>query len=429
MVTGFETRPADWLTLAEASARVLGAGGRPTQPVLCSPAEAGGLALAQPLISPRTLPPLDSSAMDGYALRGSEAAGASRGRPLRFRVVGLLRPGSLPDVQPGPGEAVRILTGAPVPAAADSVIRVEDTDGETEDGWVVVRDDRDVGKNVRPAGEDVTEGETLLLSGHPVDPGSLALMAALGIRTISVHPRPRVAIISTGDELVPAFMPPPEDGPPCPVADSNGPALALAVTGAGGTPMGPRIVGDDMGLQEDAFRGAAEDADLLLVSGGASMGEADLVKRVLDGMGFRLDFWRVTIRPGSPFGFGLLPRTGRPPLPVAGLPGNPASALVTFEILVRPLLRALGGHHRRNRIILDAKAGAPLPGAGRNTHLVRVTLHREDGWVARPAGPQRSNLLAPMARAHGIAEVPPGPGGGVAEGDPVRVHLLTPDGW
>ena len=157
------------------------------------------------------------------------------------------------------------------------------------------------------------------------------------------------------------------------------------------------------------------------------MGEADLVKRVLDRMGFKLDFWRVTIRPGSPFGFGRLPRKGRPPLPVAGLPGNPASALVTFEILVRPLVRALGGHRRQSRIVLDARAGAPLPGAGRNTHLVRVTLHREDGWVARPAGPQRSNLLAPMARAHGIGEVPPGDG--IPEGGAVRVHLLTPDGW
>jgi molybdopterin molybdotransferase len=421
--------PADWLTLAEASARVLAAGGRPTEPVLLSPAEAGGLALAQPLIASRTLPPMDSSAMDGYALRGEEAAGASPDRPRRFKVVGLLRPGSLPHIQPAPGEAIRILTGAPIPAGTDSVIRVEDTDGEREDGWVVVSDDRDVGRNVRPAGEDVEEGETLLLSGHTVDPGSLALMAALGVRSIAVHPRPRVALISTGDELVPAFNPLPGDAPPSPVVDSNGPALALAIAGAGGLPIGPRIVGDDGKAQEEVFREAAEEADLLVVTGGASMGEADLVKRVLDRMGFRLDFWRVTIRPGSPFGFGLLPRKDRAPLPVAGLPGNPASALVTFEILVRPLVRALGGHSRRSRIVLDARAGAPLPGAGRNTHLVRVTLHREEGWVARPAGPQRSNLLAPMARAHGIAEVPPGPAGGIPEGGAVRVHLLTPDGW
>lgn len=156
------------------------------------------------------------------------------------------------------------------------------------------------------------------------------------------------------------------------------------------------------------------------------MGEADLVKRVLDRMGFQLDFWRVLIRPGSPFGFGVLPRQGRPPLPVAGLPGNPASALVTFEILVRPLLRALGGHARIHRLLVDARAAEPLPGLDGLTHLVRVRLERHSGrWEARAAGPQRSNLLAPLARAHGIAEIPPGPG--PAPGDPVTVHLLTAD--
>jgi len=427
-VAGFESRKADWLSLAEASARVLRVGTPSSPPVWMNPVGAGGLALAAPLISPLSLPSMASSAMDGYALRSADITGASPARPVRLRVVGILRPGSLPDVDPGPGEAVRILTGGPVPPGADSVVRVEDSDREEAgEGWVTILHDRDLGRNVRPAGEDVKEGESVLAAGTPVEPGSLALMAALGLREILVHPRPRVAIVSTGDELVPAFEPLPHPFPASPVMDSNGPALALAVAGAGGIPMGPRIVGDDVELLEKAFRESSSEVDLLVISGGASMGDADLVKRVLDGMGFHLDFWRVAIRPGSPFGFGWLPREGLPPLPIVGLPGNPASALVTFEILVRPLVRALGGHARTRRILLDARAGAPLPGAGGNTHLVRVTLQRDGGWTAFPAGPQRSNLLAPLARAHGIAEVPPGDG--LSRGDPVQVHLLTPDGW
>lgn len=426
-MASFETRTADWLSLAEASARVLGEGKPAATPVWLNPARAAGLALAGPLVSPRTLPSMASSAMDGYALRSLDIAGASVARPVRLRVVGTLRPGSLPDVDPEPGEAIRILTGGPVPPGADSVVRVEDTDREATEGWVTILRDRDLGRNVRPAGEDVKEGESVLAAGTPVEPGSLALMAALGLQEVLVHPRPRVALVSTGDELIPAFAPAPDPFHAAPVIDSNGPALALAVAGAGGIPMGPRIVGDDLDLLETAFRDVAPDVDLLVISGGASMGDADLVKRVLDRMGFRLDFWRVAIRPGSPFGFGWLPRKDLPPLPVAGLPGNPASALVTFEILVRPLVRALGGHARTRRIILDARAGAPLPGAGENTHLVRVTLQRDSGWTAFPAGPQRSNLMAPLARAHGIAEVPPGDG--IPEGHPVCVHLLTPDGW
>jgi len=423
----FESRRADWLSLAEAAARVLAAGSPPSPPVWRSPLEAAGMALAAPLVSPRTLPSLASSAMDGYAVRGEDISGASSDRSVRLKVVGALRPGSLPDVELGPGEAVRILTGGPVPPGADSVVRVEDTDREALEGWITILSHRDFGRNVRPAGEDVLEGEAVLTAGTPVEPGSLALMAALGIREVLVHPGPRVALISTGDELVPAFAPSPGSLAASPVIDSNGPALALAVSSAGGVPLAPRIVGDDVGLLETAFREVAPHVDLLVISGGASMGDADLVKRVLDRMGFELEFWRVAIRPGSPFGFGRLPRRNGPSLPVAGLPGNPASALVTFEILVRPLIRALGGHSRTRRIPLDARAGAPLPGAGRNTHLVRVTLHRKEGWVALPAGPQRSNLLAPMARAHGIAEVPPGDG--IPEGDPVLVHLLTPEGW
>lgn len=424
---GFEDRTADWIPLAEARRRIL-ASASPTGIVSLSPPEAVGLALSAPVVAPVTLPEWASSAMDGYAVRGSDVEGAAPDRPSRLRVVGLVRPGELPAPGPGPGEAIRILTGAPVPLDADSVIRVEDTDRESGSaGMVQVLSHRDVGRHVRPAGEDVRAGETVLLAGTPVESGTLALLAGLGIGRVAVHAPPRVAILATGDELVPAFGPAPEDPrATAPLRDSNGPALEAAVRGAGGRPLPPVLVPDDPDSLREAVQEAAAASDLLLVSGGASMGEADLVKRVLDAMGFRLDFWRVRIRPGSPFGFGYLPRKGAP-LPVASLPGNPASALVTFEVLVRPLVRALGGHVRRHRLILDARASEALPGTGGElVHLVRVTLQRRDGeWAAAPAGPQRSNLLAPLARAHGIAEIPPGPG--IPAGGQVRVHLLTPD--
>jgi molybdopterin molybdotransferase len=425
-VPAFEDRPADWLSLGEARARMLSRAS-PGEPGMVEVPEALGLALAEPVVSPLTLPARASSAMDGYALRAADIAGASSATPVHLRVTGVLRPGALPGRGPQAGEAIRILTGGPIPPGADTVVRVEHTDGEAGGaGLVRILQDSDAGRNVRPAGEDVNVGETVLLPGSAVEPGTIALLAGLGLTPLPVHPRPRVSILSTGDELVPAFGRASGPGPASPVRDANGPALFAAVRQAGGDPRPPVLVPDDPDALRNALREGSRESDLMLVTGGASMGEADLVKRVLDTMDFRLDFWRVRIRPGSPFGFGFLPRPGGPPLPIAGLPGNPASALVTFEILVRPLLRTLGGHARIHRMLVDARAAETLPGLPDLTHLVRVTLERVGrGWEARPAGPQRSNLLAPLARAHGIAEVPPG--GSLEPGSAVTVHLLTAD--
>lgn len=421
----FEDRPADWLSLAEARARIL-AGAAPGDARWLDVPRAVGLALAAPVVSPLTLPALASSAMDGYAVRAADILEASAARPVSLRVVGLLRPGSVPRRGPGPGEAVRILTGGPIPPGADSVVRVEHTDREAGgEGIVRILRHSDAGGNIRPAGEDVRAGETVLRSGATIEPGTIALLAGLGLPTVPVHPRPRVTILCTGDELVSAFGGPPSHAAPeNPVRDANGPALFAAVLQAGGDPQPPVLVPDDPGALRRALEEGARDSDLMLVTGGASMGESDLVKRVLDTLGFRLAFWRVKIRPGSPFGFGMLPRRGGQPLPVAGLPGNPASALVTFEILVRPLLRTLGGHSRVHRMRVDARAALPLAGLPDLTHLVRVTLERVGReWEARPAGPQRSNLLAPLARAHGVAEVPPGET--IEPGALVTVHLLS----
>lgn len=423
-VPAFEDRPADWLSLAEARARMV-SGVVPGEPVWTEVPRAVGLALADAVVAPLTLPALASSAMDGYAVRAADIQGASEDHPVALQVVGLLRPGSLPHRGPQAGEALRILTGGPIPPGADSVVRVEHTDREaSREGVVRILRATDAGGNVRPAGEDVRAGETVLRRGESIEPGTIALLAGLGLRTALVHPRPRVAILCTGDELIPAFGgSAASSSPENPVRDANGPGLFAAVLQAGGDPRTPVLVPDDPGALGLALQEGSRDSDLMLVTGGASMGESDLVKRVLDTLGFQLSFWRVRIRPGSPFGFGILPRDGAPPLPVAGLPGNPASALVTFEILVRPLLRALAGHSRIHRMRIDGRAAAPLPGLPELTHLVRVTLERVGGaWEVRPAGPQRSNLLAPLARAHGIAEVPPG--GTLERGSPVPVHLM-----
>jgi len=428
-VTRFETRPADWLSLPEARERVL-ALARSTPPHALSLELAEGLALAAPVYSPASLPRWDTSAMDGYAVRRADVEGADPDSPRILPVVGVARPGSPPERTVGLGEAVRIMTGAPIPPGVDTVIRVEDTDGEeTEPGRVCILRDRDVGRHIRSRGKDAREGERLLTPGATVGPGVKALLAGVGVAEVEVHRRPRVAILSTGDELVgPDRFREVLEGAAVP--DTNGPFLTAAVRGAGGEPLPTERVPDRAEALQEAIARSAAAADLLLVTGGASMGEGDLVKRVLDGMGFRLDFWRVRIRPGSPFSAGTLPRGGAPPLPVLGLPGNPASAFVTFQLLARPLLLAQGGHTRRHRPTLRARAGLPLLSAPGLTHLVRVTLEPEDGgWVARPTGPQGSGLLGSLAHADALALVPEGVEE-IAPGEEVEVMLLGDGpGW
>ncbi|HSG47072.1 MAG TPA: molybdopterin molybdotransferase MoeA, partial [Longimicrobiales bacterium] len=278
---------------------------------------------------------------------------------------------------------------------------------------------RDVGRHVRPGGQDTKPGDTVLRRGDSVHAGTVAVLAALGHERVFVHRSPRVALVTTGDEL---------RGPDryddvragAGVPESNGPMLAAAVVAAGGLPLPSGIVPDDDKALRDAVAAAA-DADVLVTVGGASMGEADLVKRVLDGEGFEQDFWRVNMRPGSPFSFGRLPR-GDARQPVFGLPGNPASAFVTFEIFVRPFLRALAGHRTVHRLRVRGRAAQEFRG-GRRTLFVRVTL---DAAVAPPrvhgTGPQGSGLVRSLATAQGLAVIPAM--ATLSPGDDVDVLLL-----
>lgn len=418
----FEAREADWLSVEEARARILAAATPlPTEEV--DVAGAAGRALAAPIMASATLPPWDNSAMDGYAVRGADVDGASADSPVRLPVSGVVRAGNAERRPIEAGSAIRIMTGAPVPPGADTIIRVEDTDREETPGFVEVLDDRDRGRHVRAAGQDMTAGMELLAAGRSITPGTIGVLAAAGCSHVTVHNKPTVAVLATGDELrraadyddVRAGRGVPE---------SNTPMLAAAVRDAGGTPHPLGIALDDPASLRERLAECA-DADVLITIGGASMGEADLVKRVLDEEGFEQDFWRVRMRPGSPISFGWLPRGNRKQA-VFSLPGNPSSAFVTFEVFVRPYLLRLGGHTAVHRRVVPCVARERFDTPAELTYFQRVSLRSEEGRLtAGLTGPQLSGLVRGLASADGLAIVPP-ERRSIEPGDSVDVMLLDP---
>jgi len=416
----FEVRSADWLSFDEAQHRIFTEADRlPTE--FIDVQDCLGRALAEPLRATATLPPWDNSAMDGYAVMADDITGASPSTPVVLTVTGVLRAGDISGAPIEPGQAVRIMTGAPVPPSADSVVRVEDTDAEATPGSVRVLRDRDRGRHIRPAGADMNVGDVVLPAGQVVTPGTVAALSALGLTSVPAVRRPSVAILTTGDELrTPEQYDDVRMGAGVP--DSNGPMLAAAVTHASGIPIRLESARDDEHDLHERIENAAE-ADVLVTVGGASMGEADLVKRVLDDLGFEQSFWRVRMRPGSPFGFGWLPRPGGRQ-PVFGLPGNPSSAFVTFELFVRPFLLLLAGHNNVLRRTVRCVSGEPLRGPGDRTCFLRVGL---DSASQPPrvtlVGPQGSGLVRTLSAASGLAVLPDGVPE-IAEGEPVDVMLI-----
>jgi molybdopterin molybdotransferase len=360
-----------------------------------------GLVLAADVVSPVALPLWANSAMDGYACRGADVRTASEHAPVALRIVDHVRAGQFPSRAVGAGEAVRIATGAPAPDGADTVVRIEDTDGGTE--VVRVLNARDTGRNVRPAGEDVAVGETVVAAGTALGPAQIAVLAAVGAAMVRVHRRPRVAIVTTGDELVPLerFD---EVLAGRRIVSSNSYGLAAGVRSAGGEPVDFGIVPDDAAALRAVLERASA-CDLIITSAGVSVGEADHVKSVVAELGGSLDFWRVRMRPGSPLAFGML--RGKPWL---GLPGNPVSSLVTFEIFARPAIRRLLGHHAVHATRVPVAVDEAVSLAGQLTHFLRVRL-TTDGSApprARLAGPQPSNILSTFARADALLVVPAG---------------------
>jgi molybdopterin molybdotransferase len=419
----FPSEQADWLGVGEALHRILRSAHplpRANRPL----SQALDHVLAQEVVAPVSLPPWDNAGMDGYALRSSDLDGfPSEG--VALPVVGAVHAGAPLQDGPEPGQAVRIMTGAPVPRGLDTVVRVEDTDREAgHPGHVRILDDRDRASNVRAGGEDMRAGDLLLPSGVQITPGRIAVLAAAGVDPVPVIPFPRVAILPTGDELrPPADYDDVRSGVAIP--ESNGPALAAACTASGAAiPLQFPPTPDRTEDLASAILRAAEEAHVLVTTGGASMGTADLVKTVLAQLGFRMDFWRVAMRPGSPLSFGHLPRESGPPLPVFGLPGNPASAFVTFQLFVRPFILRLAGRSQIHRPVVDASAGESFAAHPRRALFPRVVLEVDDtgGLVALPTGPQGSGLVGSLGRAHGLAVVPAGPP--CAAGTPLRVLLL-----
>jgi molybdopterin molybdotransferase len=399
------------IPLADVQARILESVA-PLPPVTVALAEALGLATAEPVTATEPVPPFANTAVDGYAVQAADTAGASAGAPVRLQVVGELPAGRAPTVSVGAGEAIRIMTGAPVPGGADAIVMVEDT--EVDGDSVLVGRPAQPGDHVRPAGGDLAPGAGVFPAGTVLGGAHLGVLASLGYAEVKVVRRPRVAVMSTGDELTPAGEP----LSPGRIRDSNRPMLLALVAQAGCEPVDLGIARDEEADISGRLERAVATCDALVTSGGVSVGDYDLVKAVLDRMG-DLRWYQVAIKPAKPLAFGLV--GGKPAF---GLPGNPVSSHVSFELFARPALLQMMGHAHRFRPVAQAEAAEDLrrrPDG--KLHLDRARIWREGGrQLVSRTGVQASNVLSAMALANGLALIPDGPG--VAAGDRVEVMVL-----
>lgn len=387
------------LGAAEAAIRILADVRR--QPALRIPLDdALDGVLAENVVSRLDIPAWTNSAMDGYAARGEDVRGASEASPVRLRVVEHLPAGHFPTRTIGPGECARIFTGAPMPDGADSVIRQEDTD----EGAVTVAivKDRDVGVNIRRIGEDIGKGSTVLTAGTELGPAQLGVLASLAVAHPLVYRRPRVAILGSGDEIVDVDQPE-EILSGRKIASSNTHTLVALVRRAGGEPVNLGIAADT----PDSLRthlSRAMDCDLLVTTAGISVGEHDFVRSVLEELGAELRFWKLRMRPGAPVGFGLL--AGKPWI---GLPGNPVSTMVTFELFVRPAIRKMMGQLLAFRRSVAVRLAEPINVKPKLQHFLRAIITEgARGPEARLTGPQGSGILTSMALANALLVIPEG---------------------
>lgn len=359
--------------------------------------------LAEDIASPIDLPPFDNSAMDGYALRHEDSANASQTSPATLAVTMDILAGSAPDGELEAGAAARIMTGAPIPAGATAVIPVEDTDDDWRKGAdspcpAQVRIYRSLarGEHIRLAGENIKAGETIMAAGTVIGAAEIGMIAGIGRPRVEVIRQPKVVILSSGDELVDVY----DELSPGKIRDTNGYTLAALIRGAGGVPIRLPIAKDRLESIRALYRRALEiNPDLLISTAGVSVGAADLVRAVMDELG-EIDFWRINMRPGKPLAYGTI--CG---IPFFGLPGNPVSTMVTFEVLVRPALAKIAGRQVDQRRIKAALAD-DMRSDGRRTYA-RVTLQREgEGFSARSTGIQSSGALMSMVLADGLAIIP-----------------------
>ena len=372
--------------------------------------QALGRVLAEDIVSDIPIPPLDNSAMDGYAVRSGDLAEL----PARLRVIGDLPAGSRSFVVVGCNEAMRIMTGAPVPDGADVVIKQEVTRRDGDHVEILEREDI---AHIRRAGEDIRPGDRIIAAGTRLRPAHIGVLASIKRASISVCQRPRVAILSTGDELVDI------DGNlgDGRIVSSNSYSLAALVQENGGTPIMLGIAHDTPEDLRACFEQAMH-ADIIISSGGVSVGDYDFVKDVLRDMGAEMSFWKVAMRPGRPLAFGTIGRT-----PAFGLPGNPVSAMISFEQFVRPAMRKMSGLQKMFRSTLTAVMDEPVETRTGLTYFLRCRLRREaDGYHACTTGAQGSGILMSMAEANALIIIPETVGN-VHAGDRVEVQVLDPE--
>ena len=389
-------------------------------------ADALGCVTSVPLTAEWPVPPFANTAVDGFAVRAIDVGST----PVTLKVVGTIAAGAPPSMTVGAGEAVRILTGAPMPPGADAVVMVEDTDawdgrsgreagGISTATTVEIRKAVAAGDNVRGAGDDLQAGQVVFGPGTVLGPGHLGVLASMGVRRVPVHPRARVGVLSTGDELVDG----PEPLQPGQIRDSNRRMLLGLLSETNADPIDLGLVRDDEAALTDALTDGLGRCDAVITSGGVSVGDFDYVKVVLDKLsGSTMQWMQIAIRPAKPFAFGTIDAK-----PVFGLPGNPVSSLVGFEVLARPAIRSMMGHPRLDRAQVTAVADEALRRrADGKLHLVRVRAEWSDGdgrFHVRSSGGQASHLLRSMALANALALVPDGEG--VDAGAEVRVMLLS----
>ncbi|HEX2031460.1 MAG TPA: gephyrin-like molybdotransferase Glp [Actinomycetota bacterium] len=398
------------LPVEEARRRVLDAVA-PLPPRRLSLRDAHGCVLAEDVAAPGDLPPFTSSAMDGFAVRAADVAGATIDAPTPLRIVGRVAMGRASGVAVGPGEAVAVPTGGVIPEGADAVVPIERcvVDGDL----VRVLQGEPPGRHVRRAGEDARRGERLVPRGRRLLAGEVGLLASAGIADVAVHPRARVLVVSTGDELVE----PGEATGPGRIPDANSLTLHGQIVEAGAIPVPAGIVPDDADALLEALAAHRQRADVFVSSGGVSVGERDPVKRAFRARS-DVRFVEVAMQPGKPQAFGTV--HGRP---FFGLPGNPVSVFVSFEVFVRPALMAMMGRPP-DRPEVTATLESDIGGPPEKTRFARVRVRREDGrWTASSTGGRQSNLLSTVARANGLAVIPPGVAVARA-GEPCRVMLF-----
>ncbi len=411
------------LSVEEARERIL-AGVEPLEAEEKMLLEALGQVLAEDVYASLSLPPYASAAMDGYALRAEETRGASRENPLVFQILGEITAGETPGPGVRPGTAMRIMTGAPLPPGADAVVRFEDTDEEERRARglsaheIAVFVEVPPGKNVRPVGEDIVQGHLVLHQGTALHPPEIGLLASLGRTKVKVVRRPVVALLATGNELVEPGQP----LSPGKIYNSNTFGLAAQVLELGAIPKILGIAPDDP--QAISKRVAqALDSDLVITSAGVSVGEFDVVKKVLAELG-EITFWRVRMKPGKPLAFGRLRKSNNGWVPHLGLPGFPVSSMLAFKFFARPLiLKMMGKEESPPRIIKAISESEIINEDGRRV-FARVKIRQEEGrYFARLTGPQGSGILTSLTSADGLLIVPEETRL-ICEGDEVLVQIL-----